>query len=91
MSYYAFYHVLIQKDNRGVDYEELPKDLVKLLNEATADIEGDDDEYSFDGLHDTHDSELDDKFLEISRQLCERRIIDYAHKLLLGNLNSCDI
>mgnify|MGYP001086392134 CR=1 FL=1 len=68
MSYYSFYHLFLTKNSKYVDLDELPKDLVKQLNAATTDIEDENDEYGFDGLHEEHDSDLEDNLLSISKQ-----------------------
>lgn len=74
MSYYAFYHLFIEKGNKNVDFNELPEDLVQQLN--TLDPEDtDDDEYAFDGLHESVDSEMTDNLLKISQQYPEYTFI----------------
>jgi len=71
MSYYAFYHILIDKDNEPVEnYEELPKDLVQLLNDLDPE-DTDDDEFAFDGLHEFHENDRTEKMLKISQQYPE--------------------
>ncbi len=74
MSYYALYHLFIEKDSNDVDYDELPKELVRQLNELDPE-DTDNDEYTFDGLHEYHDSDRTAKLLKISQQFPEYTFI----------------